>query len=43
MTKRVNCEFRNVIRGPVMGEANGLSDQDEAFRGSSSKLPVNPV
>ena len=37
------CEFRNMIRGSAKGEANGLPDQDEAFRRSSSKLPVNPV
>lgn len=36
------CEFRNMIRGSAKGEANGLPDQDEAFRRSSSKLPVNP-
>jgi hypothetical protein len=37
------CEFRNMIRGSAKGEENGLPDQDEAFRRSSSKLPVNPV
>ncbi len=37
------CEFRNMIRGSAKGKANGLPDQDEASRGSSSKLPVNPV
>jgi len=36
------CEFRNMIRRSSKGEANGLPDQDEAFRESPSKLLVNP-
>ena len=36
-------ELRSVIRDSAKGEANGSPDQDEAFRGSSSTLPVIPV